>query len=405
MVELHAVLLLLLVLLPPAVCLVAADPSGGCKNPFSPGRTVDSFVTADGRTRSFIVYVPSSISPSTPSPLVVLMHGGLGTGAGAETNYNMNAVADQNAFITVYPDGFSKSFNAGTCCGTAMSSGVDDVLFISLLLDRLEGALCVDRARIFATGMSNGALMSHRLACELSSRIAAIAPVEGTLNVSPCTPPSGVAVLAIHGTMDLNVPVNGGVGCGVSATSFSSLPFTMDSWASSQGCTCTYAQLGSCGVPSPLTKDDATCTVFGACSPGREVVLCMIRDGGHTWSGTGGVQFALPGCNGNVGTWPASQNIWEFFAQHPKASSAGVSAGGGNTTSAAAAVPSSSGGSSTPTRSSGGSSGASSTPPGGSAEPDSSTGNAHRAASCSRVALGVTTHVLLLAGLKLGLRF
>jgi hypothetical protein len=94
--------------------------------------------------------------------------------------------------------------------------GIDDVGFIDALLDNLEGDLCIDRRRVHATGMSNGAELAHRLACDLSWRIASITPVAGTDNTTSCAPTRPVPVMHIHGSADQNVPFDGGVGCGLS---------------------------------------------------------------------------------------------------------------------------------------------------------------------------------------------
>jgi polyhydroxybutyrate depolymerase len=114
----------------------------------------------------------------------------------------MDDVADREGFVTVYPDGLGVlgTWNGGGCCGYAVQNDVDDVGFVTALLDHLEQALCIDRARVFASGMSNGGIFSHRLACEQSERIAAIAPVAGTLMIESCAPSRSVSVMHIHGS-------------------------------------------------------------------------------------------------------------------------------------------------------------------------------------------------------------
>eukprot|EP00457_Paulinella_chromatophora_P010700 gb/GEZN01010812.1/.p1 GENE.gb/GEZN01010812.1/~~gb/GEZN01010812.1/.p1 ORF type:complete len:371 (-),score=9.89 gb/GEZN01010812.1/:98-1090(-) len=273
-------------------------------------------ITSDQRNRTFNVYIPTGYSNSVPTPVVFVFHGGAGTATQAEQTYLMNPIADFNNFIVLYPDGVQKSFNAGTCCGGANILQVDDVTFFNMLLDRLETELCVDTRRVYSTGFSNGALMSHRLACEASNRVAAIAPVSGTLNIAPCEPTRPVPIMELHGTADINIPFNGGTGCGISGANFSGVPFTVDFWAQVAGCNCTYAdtQNNKCGT-TYLQENAATCTkLAGACIV--PVVLCMIQDGGHGWPG--GVQgVAIPGCNAKVANFNASMRIWEFFASNP----------------------------------------------------------------------------------------
>ena len=115
-------------------------------------------------------------------------------------------------FIAVHPKGGGNTWNAGLCCGEAMTAKVDDVGFVAAMLDELEARFCVDTDRVFACRLSNGGFISHRLACELSERIAAIAPVAGTNVTSPCAPSQPVSVIHFHGTADTLVPYNGFAG-------------------------------------------------------------------------------------------------------------------------------------------------------------------------------------------------
>ena len=169
--------------------------------------------------------------------------------------------------------------------------------------------------------MSNGALMAQRVGCQLSNRIAAIAPVEGTLEYFPCNISKPVAVFEIHGTADKNIPFNGGYGCGVSGTNFTSVPVTIQTWIDANACSCPYADQATCGQET-LTDGDGTCTQFGTCNSGGNVTLCVIEGGGHTWSGAGAGQIDFPGCNKTVGTFNASLNMWNFFASTIPTSSA-----------------------------------------------------------------------------------
>ena len=127
----------------------------------------------------------------------------------------MNQMADQGQFIAAYPEGASwletpwRSWNAGQCCGYAMHRGVDDVEFIRRLIDELIARHAVDPQRVYVTGVSNGGMMAHRLGCELSDRIAAIAPIAGSLGVA-CHPTSPVSVMIVHGTNDRHVPYEDG---------------------------------------------------------------------------------------------------------------------------------------------------------------------------------------------------
>jgi polyhydroxybutyrate depolymerase len=269
----------------------------------------------DGAPRTFRVHVPPGYDGSEPRPLVLMFHGGGGSGRQFEqASSRMNPIADREGFIAVYPDGSGalQTWNGGGCCGYAVTNDVDDVGFVSALLDHLEAALCIDTQRVFASGMSNGGIMSHRLACELAGRFAAIAPVAGTDLTASCMPARPVPVMQIHGTDDGHVPWDGGEGCGLAGVSFTSVPDTMEGWRSRNGCTEMTAAY--------FAEGDGTCRSYVGCAEGADVVLCSIEGGGHNWPG-GEPPAGLIECPGNGGqstTFSASEAVWRFFAAHPR---------------------------------------------------------------------------------------
>ena len=176
----------------------------------SPTGTVSrGSVQVDGLTRTYRAYVPTR--PKKPAPVVLVFHGGFGTGARVASQTGFDAEAERRGFIAVYPDGIGRAWNAGPCCGLPARVDLDDIAFVSRLLDKLERQYAIDKRRIFATGISNGGLISYRVACELSNRIAAAAPVATTL-VSSCSPKTPVSILHIHGLDDQNIPFEGGQG-------------------------------------------------------------------------------------------------------------------------------------------------------------------------------------------------
>src|SRR5712691_11431037 len=158
----------------------------------------------DMRTRTFLVHVPSSYDGKKPFPVVLAFHGG---GSNAEQMVRfcgLNETADKHGFIVVYPNGTGRlekllTWNGGNCCGYAMRNRIDDVAFTKALLDDLAKVVKVDTKRVYATGMSNGAIMAYRLASELSDRIAAIAPVGGPMGKEKCAPKRPVPVIHFHG--------------------------------------------------------------------------------------------------------------------------------------------------------------------------------------------------------------
>jgi polyhydroxybutyrate depolymerase len=245
--------------------------------------------------RTTLVHVPASYDPSKPTPVVIDLHG-LGGDAAMEAGLtSANAKSDAVGFISVHPDGATSpinSWNAGGCCGTAPSQDIDDIGFMKQLVDDLEAKLCVDDARVYAMGMSNGGYMSHRIGCELADRFAAIGPVAGGIAVQPCSPSRPMPVFAIHGNADPLVQYSFGQS-------------SADAWATGNGCTTTT---------TTYQQGVATCVTRGGCTAGADVVFCTIDQGGHQWPGG----ETLPLLGNNTTDLNATDAIWTFFAAHPK---------------------------------------------------------------------------------------
>jgi polyhydroxybutyrate depolymerase len=189
---------------------------------------------------------------------------------------------------------------------------VDDVGFVRALIDHLEQQACIDRRRVYAAGMSNGAILSHRLACDAADRIRAIGTVAGTNMAPSCAPARPVPVMHIHGSDDAFVPVGGGLGCGPGGVAYTSVADTVSGWSARDGCT------GS--AFTRLVEGDVTCTRFGACPAGTDVDLCIVAAGGHQWPG--GTPPVVPGIGSclfgyQTQAFSASHALWEFFAAYP----------------------------------------------------------------------------------------
>ena len=160
-------------------------------------------------TRRYLVRAPGGLTrTSAPIPLVIVLHGGGGNAENAEQMTGFTRKVEPERVLVVYPEGIGRfktrplNWNVGHCCGHALEKRVDDVGFISALIDKLSARYPVDPARIYVTGMSNGAMMSHRIGSELSPRIAAIAPVVGALFGDDAPPPRAVSALMINGLLD-----------------------------------------------------------------------------------------------------------------------------------------------------------------------------------------------------------
>ena len=190
-------------------------------------------LTVDGITRTFHLYRPEGL-PSA-APLVVMLHGGFGSGAQAERSYGWDAQADQDHFLVAYPDGLHRAWNAGGgCCGTPAADHVDDVAFLSSMVTTIEEEVPVDPHRVFATGISNGGMMAYRLACD-TTLFAAIGPDSATL-MGPCPHPAPVSVIHIHGTADHNIPYGGGPGDGPGHVDGPSVPSLNATWRGVDSC-------------------------------------------------------------------------------------------------------------------------------------------------------------------------
>jgi len=269
-------------------------------------------------TRKYVVRAPSGTTRrSTPVPVVIVLHGGGGNAANAEKMTGFSALVERERIIVVYPYGTSKrpripllTWNAVHCCGHAMESKVDDVGFINALIDQLRVKYPVDPARIYVTGMSNGAMMSHRVGRELSNRIAAIAPVVGAVFGDEAQPTRPVSAIMINGLLDESVLPNGGLTGGRGKKEWDGTPTrpNIDQgtfWAKANGCT-----------PTPTKQELSTEILWRyECPSGRGVELHQVKDNGHAWPG------GQPGSR--LGDTPstsmdATEVIWAFFKAHPR---------------------------------------------------------------------------------------
>ena len=281
------------------------------------------------RKRTYLLHAPSCYKKGTPIPLVLAFHGGGGTGEAAEMQSGLSKKAEEACFIVVYPDGVSKFgipgrrqyWASGTARTESRSEGIDDVGFISTLTDKLSQEYSIDPKMIYATGLSNGAQMSYRLACELSDKIAAIAPIGSGMVVEDCKPIRPVPVMHFHGTADPGWPYTGGAGC-FTADIFPPVYETINKWIA----------INNCSENARVTyqKGEAVCRTYVSCGENVEVTLCTIDGGGHVWPGGHAFpseqkipwdsECALGKGNG-VGRITQDINspdaMWEFFKKHP----------------------------------------------------------------------------------------
>ncbi|REK10538.1 MAG: DUF1080 domain-containing protein [Planctomycetota bacterium] len=276
----------------------------------------DRRLTVDGRERSYLVHVPPGYDAGTPTPVVLIYHGA-GMNARLMTLFcQMHKKSDEAGFIAVYPNGTGRTglmltFNAGGLSGPYAERQADDVRFTAALLDDLARAANVDARRVYATGMSNGGMMCYRLAAELSDRIAAVAPVAGTLALEDCQPKRPVPVLHFHGADDGIVPFDGPGDKTPAFLSFKSVDDSVRTWARLNGCPEEPDTRELPDVEDDQTR--VTCQVFGPGTDGAEVVLYTIHGGGHTWPG---VKSPLALIGKSTRDISANDLIWEFFQKH-----------------------------------------------------------------------------------------
>jgi polyhydroxybutyrate depolymerase len=251
-------------------------------------------LSVDGRTREYRVFRPDSL-PAKAS-LVVMLHGGFGSAEQAEKAYGWDELAQREHVVIAYPDGLDRAWAVGGgCCGAPGRTGVDDVAFISAVVAQIGQLLPLDPAHVYATGMSNGAMMSYRLACD-TKLFAAVAPVAGTV-LGACDSPAPISVLHIHGLADRNVPFDGSQGEGVARIDGPPVPEII----------ARVRALDNCQTPTESTADRVT-TSIANCPNGRAVELITIQDAGHEWPGSARTQSA---------PLDATEVIWRFFAAHP----------------------------------------------------------------------------------------
>jgi polyhydroxybutyrate depolymerase len=280
----------------------------------------------DADQRDVILHLPPAYDGSGLLPLLIVLHGGGGSGEQIHRQIGMDADADDFGFVVAYPNGSGRlgetllTWNAGHCCAYSLDKNIDDVGFLSELIDQLLESYAIDPARVYVAGMSNGAMMAYRAGAELSEKIAGIAPVAGSIGgqvnaehlaFSPELPAEPVAVIAFHGMQDRHVSYDGGVG--PEAINQGRIDFSVEEsiafWVEANGCN-----------PNPYREShfDGNILIddyYDDCLGNSAVVLVTIVDGGHAW----------PGAKSGVGDQPnqqisANEMILEFFMARPKIS-------------------------------------------------------------------------------------
>jgi polyhydroxybutyrate depolymerase len=274
-------------------------------------------ILVDGRERSYALHIPKSYDNSKPAPLLIALHGRLDTGEGEERLAHFDKVSDEYGFLAAYPNGLRRSWADGRGDTPSDEDDIDDVRFIAVLIDKLAVDYQVDPKRIYAAGMSNGGFMSGRLACELSSKIAAVAIVDASLSAevaANCQPAKPVSVMIVQGTKDPLVPLAGGaIGRNGSGGQVLSHEEAVRKWAALNKCS---------GAPqrnsiADRAGDGTTIEVetYSLCADGSEVRGDVVVNGGHTWPG--GEQYLPAAFIGKTTrNMDGSEAIWTFLSRH-----------------------------------------------------------------------------------------
>ncbi len=329
-----------------ALLIVSAAPRAFAAPP-APG-SYEVELDHQGRRRFFLLHVPPQAAGGQPLPVVLNFHGGGGEPRAHEAWTGMDAVADREGFIVVYPAGFARrgepgrallTWNAGSCCGPAQDEGSDDVGFVRKVLIETGARLPVDATRVYATGLSNGAMMTYRLAREMSDQIAAIAPVSGASELPPPSSALPVPVLHIHSLDDPRALYIGGEGPPFPFTDrrvrHPSVEAVIRMWAAHNGCAAAATQ------DAPRVSrggHTATRIAYPRCTTGMPVVLWRLTGAGHVWPGSPQKHSArLLGAATDV--LDANEEIWAFFRAFRRAQAPALPASGAATSSTAAVAP------------------------------------------------------------------
>jgi len=286
----------------------------------------DFSIRHGGLPRSYLVYVPPQAAVGAALPVVINFHGG-GSNARMQKWYSrMDETAAREGFVAVYPNGTGGfagrllTWNAGTCCGSAVTRRVDDVGFTLALLDDLARRTPIDRTRVYATGLSNGSMMAYRLAAEASEHIAAAAGVAGAMTLPRFALAQPVPIMHIHSVDDGRALYEGGLG--------PAFPFTntrvfhqpveamLEKWRERDHCPSLPQVTGPISGRTGAADADHTATryVYGPCRAGTEVVLWKLTGAGHVWPG-GRQNFLRLLLGPSTTVINANDEIWAFFAR------------------------------------------------------------------------------------------
>ena len=280
-------------------------------------RAVEKSITVDGLPREYLVFVPTGAQE--PMPVVLMFHGGGGNARGAERFSRFNELAQKEGFVVIYPQGIEGHWNdgRGVAFMRAQKENIDDVKFARAVLADVAAGHNIDRGRVFATGISNGGIMVHRLAAEASDAIAAIAPVVGGMApaiAEKFKPGQPVSILIIQGESDPIVPLGGGDVAVARGPARGRVLATTDTLAKylerngSQGEAVTT-------IIDPGRRNSVEAKKYHDGPGGVKTSYYLVKNGGHTWFGAVGQRAG--GAAGRGNDFRATAAVWDFFKSCP----------------------------------------------------------------------------------------
>lgn len=272
--------------------------------------------------RTFLLFTPPGNDAKRPLPLLLVFHGGTSTGKWIRDYTQFSTLAMRERFLVAYPDAYSPTGNpldANWNDGRSSTAGKGhDIQFVGKMIDYIGSIRSVDTTRVYATGFSNGGILTQRLACEMSDRIAAFAPVAGSMaaELKPtCSPKNPVSILHIHGTADPFVPYKGGPVNSLVKGDVAPVEVVVSHWAKISGCSA-MPKVDQWKDRAPFDKTTVTALSYVGCKDNVQVVHDRINGGGHTWPG------AQPNVLPSVLAGPTSQEfrateaVWTFCRKH-----------------------------------------------------------------------------------------
>lgn len=270
---------------------------------------IEATLVSGGARRSYLLLDASR--GGAPAPLVLLLHDGGGTGATMIARWQAKAAAE--GLILAAPNGVGGragggTWNAGGCCGHAMASGSDDVGFVGAVMDDVLRTSRVDAGRVYVAGLSNGAMLAHRVAIAYPQRLAGAAVVAGALFGDEPAPRVPVPILIMHGMKDQVVGFDGGISptrlvAKAQSKPFKPVSYAVDFWRRADGCR---------GAPDVATHGDVTTEISHACGAGGEVRFYRLASADHGWPGSGTAGVPVVERRG-YDEIDATSVIWDFF--------------------------------------------------------------------------------------------